>query len=40
MEKQKNKEWLSFNGIKGNADTFEIKTQNYKQFEENEKAKN
>ena len=38
-KKQKNKEWLSFNGIKGNTGVFEIKTQNYKQFEENEKSK-
>ena len=30
---------LSFNGIKGNAGAFEIKTQNYKEFEENEKSK-
>ena len=38
-KKQKNKEWLLSNGVKRNAGTLELRTQNYKQFEENEKNK-
>ena len=38
-KKQKNKEWLLSNGIKRHAGALEIRTQNYKQFEENEKNK-
>ena len=38
-KKQKTKEWILSNGVKRNAGTVELRTQNYKQFEENEKNK-
>ena len=38
-KKQKNREWILSNGIKRNAGTVGLRTQNYKQFEENEKNK-
>ena len=41
IKKQKNKEWLLSNGIKRGQqnDIVELRTQNYKQFEENERNK-
>ena len=39
VKKQKNKEWLLSNGVKRNAGAVDLRTQNYKQFEENEKNK-
>ena len=39
MKKQKNKEWLLSNGIKRTPFNAEIRTQNFKQFEESEKLK-
>ena len=40
VKKQKNKEWLLSNGIKrAQGIVVELRTQNYKQFEENEKNK-
>ena len=41
IKKPKNKEWLISNGLKRGQQntTFELRTQNYKQFEENEKNK-
>ena len=40
MKKQKNKEWLLSNGIKrAQNSVVELRTQNYKQFEENERNK-
>ena len=38
-KKQKNKEWLLSNGVKRKSGTLELRTQNYKQFEEREKNK-
>ena len=38
-KKQKNKEWVFSNGIKRNSGAVELRTQNYKQFEESEKNK-
>ena len=38
-KKQKNKEWLLSNGVKRTAPTVELRTQSFKQFEENEKNK-
>ena len=38
-KKKKNKEWLLSNGVKRNAGAVDLRTQNYKQFEENEKNK-
>ncbi len=39
MKKQKNKEWLLSNGVKRTPFNAEIRTQNFKQFEANEKLK-
>ena len=39
VKKQKNKEWILSNGVKRNSGAVELRTQNYKQFEENEKNK-
>ena len=36
IKKQKNKEWLFSNGVKRAKPAIELRTQNYKQFEENE----
>ena len=39
VKKQKNKEWLLSNGVKRSTVAVELRTQNYKQFEANEKNK-
>ena len=39
VKKQKNKEWLLSNGVKRTTVAVGLRTQNYKQFEENEKNK-
>ena len=39
IKKEKKKEWILSNGIKRNAKTIELRTKNYKQFEEIEKNK-
>ena len=39
VKKPKNKEWILSNGVKRNAGTVGLRTQNYKQFEESEKNK-
>ena len=39
MKKQKNKEWLLSNGVKRTPFNAELRTQNFKQFEANEKLK-
>ena len=40
IKKQKNKEWLLSNGVKRAQARIEIRTQNYKQIEENERKSN